>query len=255
MFIMFCTNGPVVFKHNKGVVLIGVIRRRKDLDIALKRHWYRIPLRTAPKRHAHYLALYETKDFGKKGMAINYYARIKHASLKRRLDLLPEEKGHIRSRELYYKLDLYPLRKTPYKIENKTRRRISFGFTALEKLLKAKEVNELFDIIPLEELMKRYMNKRRLKFFHEFCLMEKGRLRYRLDFAIFCRKGKIAIECDNIKWHSLPMVKKQDRMRDRWLRSHGWAVFHFSEREIVDNPSYCLQSIRKTIYNLGGIRF
>lgn len=237
-----------------GVVLIGVIRRRKDLDIALERQWYRIPFRTAPKRRADYLALYEIRRLGKGARAINYYARIKGISIKKRLDLLPEESEHIRSHELYYKLDLSILKKTPHRIENKSRRRISFGFTTLKRLLKAKEINDLFDTPPLEEIMKRYMNKKRFKFFHEFCLMEKGRLRYRLDFAIFCQRGKIAIECDNTKWHSIPRIKREDRIRDRYLRSHGWRVFHFSEKEIVENPSYCLRSIEEAIYKLGGIR-
>lgn len=235
-------------------MLVGVVRRKKDLDIVLQRRWYRIPVRYAPKKTPSYLALYETRALGNKGRGINYYARIGKIFLIRRKDLLPEEKNHCRSREWYYKFHLAPLKRVPHKINNKSRRRISFGFTSLKKLLKAKEMSELFNIIPLEEMMRKELKKSRFQAFHEYCLVEKGRIRYRLDFAIFCRHGKMAIECDSQKWHFLPRVKERDRMRDRWLRSHGWTVFHFSEREIIDSPSYCLQTIRKAIYNLGGIR-
>ena len=243
----------VSVNDNDGLVLVGVIGRKKDLDIAIKRHWYRIPLRYAPKKKPSFLAFYETRALGREGRGINYYAPISKISLKRRLDLLPEEKNHPRAWEWYYKFNLAPLKRLPRKLKNTSRRRISFGFTALRKLLPAKEVSELFNIIPLEEIMRKEMLRNGLRAFHEYCLMEKGRLRYRLDFALFCHRGKMAIECDNRKWHLQPERLKKDRERDRWLRSRGWTVLRFSEKEIVNKLSYCLKSIKKTVHSLGGL--
>ena len=73
------------------LVLVGVVNRKKDLEIARKEHWYRIPLKHVPKRKAKYLALYQTRVFDKEGKAINYYASIKSSSLRKRNELLPDE--------------------------------------------------------------------------------------------------------------------------------------------------------------------
>ena len=40
---------------NQDLVLVGVVNRRKDLEIALNEHWYRIPVKYAPKRKANFL--------------------------------------------------------------------------------------------------------------------------------------------------------------------------------------------------------
>lgn len=239
--------------NSTSLVLIGIIRRTKDFNIALKKYWYRIPFSKAPKRRPVYLAIYETRALGKSGRAINYYASIRSIFKVKRLDLLPEEKDHPRREGIYYKFNLSPLLKLPRPIQNRTRRRLTFGYTSFKKLLTAKEVSGLFDIIPLEEIMKRHLTHNRLRCFHEYCLMDRSHLKYRLDFAIFCRKGKLAIECDNIKWHGQPKRQKEDRKRDRWLKLHGWEVFRFSESEIMERASYCLNAIRKAIHRLGGI--
>lgn len=48
------------------MVLVGVVNRKRDLEIAFKEHWYRIPLKHFPKRKAKYLALYQTRVFDKR---------------------------------------------------------------------------------------------------------------------------------------------------------------------------------------------
>lgn len=68
-------------EENERSVLIGVVNRKKDLEIALKEHWYRMPLKYAPKKEADFLALYQTHRFGKMGKLINYYTPIQDSSL------------------------------------------------------------------------------------------------------------------------------------------------------------------------------
>ena len=81
---------------NQDLVLVGVVNRRKDLEIASNKHWYRMPVKYAPKRKANFLALYQTRVFGKEGKSINYYASIKYSSPISRRELLPEERSHPR---------------------------------------------------------------------------------------------------------------------------------------------------------------
>lgn len=240
-------------KRNNFLVLVGVLNRQKDLEGVLKRHWYRIPAKHTPRRRPAYLAFYQTRVFGKYGKAIRYYAPIKSSSLLRRIKLLPEEKDHPRAREYYYKFNLSKVRRTPHVIRNSSRRRISFGFTTLAKLQQSKQIGQLFDLIPAEDIMRQAFQERRIKAIHEYCLMENNRCRYRLDFALFCRQGKIALECDNEKWHSTSACRAKDRERDRYLTGHGWVVVHLTGQQIEKDTNSCLKKINKIITELGGV--
>ena len=206
------------------LVLVGVVNRGKDLKILLEKRWYRIPLRHAPSKRPDFIAFYQTRAFGRKGGAVQYYAPVRKFSVTTRKRLLPDEKNHPRAGDGYYRADLGRVRKTPRRIENRSRRRISFGFTTLGKLLKAAEISRLFDISPIEEIMRRALIRKQIPASHEYCVIYRKRCRYRLDFAIFCRKGKIAVECDSEKWHLQKKQRAKDRARDRWLKKRGWTI-------------------------------
>ena len=236
-----------------GLVLIGVVNWPKDLEIALNKHWYRMPSRYAPKHKSDYVALYQTHHFGKMGKAISYYARIRDSEFVPRRKLLPDELDHPRVDMIYERLYLGPLKKTPTRIENRSRRRISFGFTTLKRLLESNEISQLFDIPPIEEMMKTAMKENGIESLHEYCLMENGRCRYRLDFAVFCQNGKIAVECDNEKWHQRPRQQARDRKRDIWLEEHSWVVLRFSGTKIKEDLNACIKELKAASYNLGGL--
>ncbi|MCK4422729.1 MAG: DUF559 domain-containing protein [Candidatus Omnitrophica bacterium] len=236
------------------LVLIGVVNRCKDLEIIFNRHWYRIPVKYAPKRRPGYIAFYQTHIFGKEGKTVQYYARIKSSSVARRTDLLPEEKNHARAKEYYYKFELGKIRSTPCPVRNISRQRISFGFTSLSKLQKSKRICQLFDINPIEDIMRRVLKRKGIRAVHEHCLIENKHCRYRLDFAVFCRHGKIALECDNEKSHSTPACRLKDKKRDHYLSRRGWFVLRLRGKQIKDNINSCLKQIEQTIDKLGGLK-
>lgn len=235
-------------------VLVAVVGREKDLDLARRDRWYRIPVRHAPRRKADYLALYQTAAFGARGRAIRYFASVRSVSAAIRRRLLPDEKSHPRAAGCYLKLSLGPLRKTPHVIRNKTRRRMTFGFTTLDKLRGATEVCQLFDISPVEEIMRRLLERARIPVSHEYCVMERKRLRYRLDFAVFCRKGRLAVECDNERFHQSKRQRIRDRRRDRWLSRRGWTVLRLPGAAVRDDPKGCVRKVRAAVRKLGGVR-
>jgi len=228
-------------------VLIGVVRRKKDLMIILKEHYYRIPLRRCPVQRFGYLAFYEVSLLGEEGKAINYYARLKTESKARRIELLPDEPEHPRAEEIYRVHHLGRIQRTPKRIENRSRRRISFGFTTRERLLHSEEISQLFDIPPLEDIMAKELKRRKIQAYREYPLRLAKRHRYRLDFAIIGEKSKIAVECDNEKWHGRPSQKQKDRIRDRGLKRMGWAVLRFKGKEILKNVSGCVDQIEKVL--------
>lgn len=66
--------------------------------------------------------------------------------------------------------------------------------------------------------------------------------RYRVDAAIL--EPKIIIEVDGDYWHSLPMAKENDAIRDKELREQGWLVFRFSEDLVKTDIGICLDQLR-----------
>lgn len=128
-------------------VLVAVMNNPRDLCIARTEHWYRIPIRRAPRRvGADYLAFYFTGAFPPDlRHQVRVYAPIHAYRLARRIDLLPGEGEHPRAEDRYFKVEIGPLRELPRPIPSHRLRRITFIPTTLNKLLNAGEINDLWD--------------------------------------------------------------------------------------------------------------
>jgi very-short-patch-repair endonuclease len=100
--------------------------------------------------------------------------------------------------------------------------------------------------------MRETLAKNGIEASHEYCLMESRRCKYRLDFAIFCQRGRIDVECDNERWHLQPARRIKDQGRNKWLNQHGWVVLRFPGKQIKDNPERCIASLKQVIQELGG---
>ena len=126
-------------------VLVAIMNNPRDFDIARDQHWYRIPVRRAPKRgvDAPILAFYQTKAFGEEKWSINYYAHTTRWEIVPRVQLLPEEARHPRADELYHKVHLGELRRLPCPIVSRKWRRIAFIVTHWGRLEQAREISEL----------------------------------------------------------------------------------------------------------------
>jgi very-short-patch-repair endonuclease len=245
--------GCAATPKEKDLVLIGVVKRKVDLEHLRKDLWYRIPGNISFQRSPRYLAVYPTAGCGSGGGGISFYSTIREITRSRRIELLPEEDLHPRAEECYWKLHLGPPRRLTRRIENRLRRRITFAYTTRKKLLQAHEIGELFGIPPLEEIMRRSLLKAKITTTPQFCVMCRKICRYRIDFAIFCRKGKIALECDHSRWHQRPARKKKDRERDRWLKRRGWMIIHLTENNIINNPVEAIELIDNQIGIMGGL--
>ncbi len=89
------------------------------------------------------LAFYFTKAFGEEGWAIHWYAPVRGHELVRRRDLLPNESGHPRADDLYYKMQLGPLIRLERPIPSLRWRRIAFIETTWDRFVAAREVRDL----------------------------------------------------------------------------------------------------------------
>lgn len=140
----------------EAIVLVAVVRTRRDWRWIQEVHAYRIPLRHAPPLapFVDFLAFYHTADFGPERWSVRHYAPVRGHELVRRRDLFPEEADHPRAEELYYLLQLGPLRTLPRPIPSRRWHRFVFLLTTGERLLQAEDLSEL----PVEGVERRLLH-------------------------------------------------------------------------------------------------
>jgi len=233
-------------------VLVGVLKNKRDFEILLKEHWYRIPKKHLPRGKFKYLAFYQPALFGRLGKRIIYYARVLSYRTARRETLLPNESGHPKAKEDYLRIRVGKLNKLARPIKNTSPRRISFGFTTLPRLLCAKNILQLYDVAETEEVIRKKLRGAGAKAVPQYWVSD-AKKRYRLDFAIFCKRGQIAIECDNLKAHSGVKQHQRDSEKDEFLRERGWNILRFGEEDIVSRVDICLKKITGLIKKQGGL--
>lgn len=176
------------------VVLVALLNNQRDYELIASEHWYRIPTRHAPKHFsgAQYLAFYFARAFGEKKWTISEYASVRGHELARRRDLLPGEFNHPRADEIYYKLQLGALEKREPPIVSKRGRRMLFLWTTWERFTSAREFNDLFHKGPAQDKLWDALKASNLDTEREMIVRE-GRARYRVDFLIYCPRGRVAV--------------------------------------------------------------
>ncbi|MSU56320.1 MAG: DUF559 domain-containing protein [Candidatus Taylorbacteria bacterium] len=268
----------------EGTVLVGVLRSREDLKILLEEKWYRIPVAFVPKKKFTHIAFYEPlTGFGKRGKRIAYYARISKREVKKRIELLPGESAHPRAEQDYVKFSFRKVEKLSKPIRNVIPRRVSFGFTDLKILRSARDILQLYHVAPTEQIIERELHRLGVPVTPQYRLslnspfvkgstasswggisspsFKEGDKRgssenlkhYRLDLAVFCKDGNLAIECDNRKAHSSKIQKLKDKQKDLALKTLGWRVIRLTEADILGDLDVCISRIYKGVTLLGGV--
>lgn len=126
------------------LVLVCLLPKPRDLEIARLFGWYRIPLRSAPKLIAvDYLALYQPASFGDQGGMIEFTTEVKGHELISRAELFRDEPDHPNAREEYFKIQIGELERLDNPIVADKWKRITFLYTTGEYLLEAKTINDL----------------------------------------------------------------------------------------------------------------
>lgn len=137
--------------HAEDLVLVGVVTRAQDLEIARVLGWYRIPVRRAPKMIAvDWLALYQTARCGPVPAGIYAMAPVLGHELATRAELLHGEPDHPRAREAYYKLQLGALTPLPRPLVDGAWPRLTFLYTTGQRLLTARSLHQLRISAPVE---------------------------------------------------------------------------------------------------------
>ncbi len=246
--------------------LVALIPSVADFGIVQDEHWYRIPRRNKnPPRvltegRLQFLSFYHPKAFGKEWQyTIRYVAEVRSVSIVKRKDLLPPPEGEgtkaylqwlQKAEEEYYKLELGPLQELPQPIYSRKWRRIVFIETTDRRLFGATEINDLFYGNALEERLYEALKEARIPVERQFHVQIQRQHCF-LDFAIFCKKGKINVECDG-GYHNYMPVVDEDRGRNNLLQSEGWSVLRFSEEDVRYSLGKNMSLVQETIGRCGG---
>jgi hypothetical protein len=176
-------------------VLVAVITRPEDFQVARDQGWYRVPEKKAPRGvFFEYVAFYFTSAFGEQGYAVHYYARRLGHELATRRELLPGESDHPRAGERYYKLQLGPLQKREPPIVSLRWRRISFILTTWDRFQAAEEINDLFaDGDEFVDRLYHALREEGLAPERQYPVREAG-VDYVASLAVPCREGVLGIE-------------------------------------------------------------
>ena len=246
-------------------ILVALIPSKADFEIAQSQHWYRIPrrIKRVPKvlleGRLQFLAFYHPKVFGDWAYSVRYVSAVKGITVVKRKDLVPvpEEAGaksewHRKANEEYYRIDISPLQTLSTPIISRKFRRFIFLETTDRKLHEATEINDLFHGTSLEEHLYIALKKAQVPAEREFYLKVNERHCF-LDFAVFCRQGKINIECDG-GYHNQISQINSDRSRNNLLQSAGWSVLRFSEEDVYHHMDQNMALLAETIAQYGGLR-
>jgi len=127
------------------IILVSVIPKPRDLEIARVLGWYRIPLRYAPKMiDVDYLAFYQPASFGSgHRWQVEYLAEVRGNELTTRRELFKDEADHPRAEEEYYKIQLGPLVLLEKPIKATKWKRVTFLFTLGDVFQNAETLDDL----------------------------------------------------------------------------------------------------------------
>jgi len=146
------------------LMLVALLPKPRDMEIARLLGWYRVPLRSAPKVvNVDYLAFYQAGAFGAEHRwRIESFAEVRGHELTTRAQLLRDEPDHPRAHEEYYKIQLGPLQSLTQPILAWRWRRITFLYTTGELFKAARTIQNLVVRSEEREVLWRSLRERAL---------------------------------------------------------------------------------------------
>jgi len=162
-------------------------------------------------------------------------------------------KNKDKAENLYYRIELKNLEERYVPIISYRPRRLVFIPTTLEKFQNADQINDLFDGSPLEDRLWKALKYINILAERQWKIIVQNH-NYYLDFAIFCKNGKLAIETDGYSYHY--DSKNQidyDTWRQNEIELDDWRFLHYTGKQVKDNWTPYLTQIEYKIEQLGGL--
>jgi very-short-patch-repair endonuclease len=238
--------------------LIVLLKDRKDFGIAQKEFWYRIPTSSRlPKNlfNAKYIAFYFPKIFDQWKYSIRFFAEISNIEIVQRKELFPNELHNSKSEKEYYKISFGKIQELIYPIISQRGRMLLFIPTTFQKLVEAKELNDVFNDSPLENKLWSKLKSENLPAERQF-LLRTNEKNWVCDFAFFCKQGTIDVECDGDEFHTSYEAVIYDKVRNNEIEAvANWDVLRFTTLHIEKEMDWTIRTIKRKIDKLGGLYF
>ena len=140
-----CNYNGIMELSDDALVLVAIMPKPRDMDIARLLGWYRIPLKSAPKiLHPDVIAFYQTSSFPKGHRSqIEYYSEVAGVELTTRAELFRDEPGHPRAHEEYFKIQLRSMERLPNPVLADEWKRFTFFYTTGSRLYTAETIRGL----------------------------------------------------------------------------------------------------------------
>jgi len=234
-------------------LLVGLVPTKVDLQRVVEERWYRIPVRSAPKRNwppRWFAALASVEASGEGAQVIRYFAPVLDIEDATREQLFPGVPPGDRAGKLYHLLKLGPVQeRAPIYLQRP--RRHPFIPTRFEKFRRAVTVNDLFDESPVEDELWEVLKAENIAAERQWPQTVEHR-RFYIDFAVFCNRGGLAVEVDG-QHHYTPPKAIADDERDTLLATRGWQMHHIPTLQIRRALSHELDKLRSVINTKGGL--
>jgi very-short-patch-repair endonuclease len=237
-------------------VLVALLPKTSALYILKNAGWYHIPLESAPQKRwpPKVLAFYQGKVFGKKeSYKIRYYGEVSQIDIVPRKELFPDDvENQWKAERLYYRLQLRTLEERLKPIVSYRPRRLVFIPTTMYKFVHAEQINDLFDGSDLEDKLWATLKHNEILAERQWKIIVQKH-NYYLDFAVFCKLGKLAIETDGYTYHYDDRNQiDYDTWRHNEIEMDGWRLLHYTTRQVRDDWTPYLSQIQKVVDQLGG---
>lgn len=222
-------------------VLICVVNNHADMQRIASEGWYRIPQRRAPRRvGADFLAFYQTGKFKgePEAQTVTYFAPTQRYRLLTRAELLPDEAGHSRAGEFYFRIDIGPLQRLPSPIPATKLRRITFIHSTMDLLLAAQDVNELFYREDPFEKLWNALRQHRLRPLKNRLVGEQP-----VDITLRARGGYLGVRC---REERSTREQGHDQPPDRW------EMLYLQPKQVMHDLDGCLRKIGAALIEMGG---
>jgi very-short-patch-repair endonuclease len=243
-------------KENKEV-LVALLPRKSSLDILKTEGWYHIPVDSAATKRwpPKVMAFYQGNVFGvEERYKIRYFGEVENIDIVLRKALFPNDEDNTHKEDnLYYRVRVKDLQKLEAPIISHRPRRLVFIPTTLKKFETADQINDLFDGSPLEDRLWKALKYINVPAERQWKIAVEGH-NYYLDFAVFCKNGKLAIETDGYTTHydSLNQID-YDTWRQNEIEMDDWRFLHYTRRLVKDDWTPYLTQIQAKIEQLGGL--
>jgi very-short-patch-repair endonuclease len=121
-------------------------------------------------------------------------------------------------------------------------------------MLRAEEINDLWDRGSREERLWEAFKREEIEAERQY-EVEEGGVHHRVDFAIFCQEGRVAVMCEGEPAGERLRVIRESQVSDYDLTAWGWTVLRFDRQQLSRDVPVCLAAVQEAVSRCGGLSF